>query len=467
MLAFGRHLYSISCRGIAVTGRPRHAATFIQDHLCLLKWASAAAIALWTVTLVSHLKYALDGFHAAAIALGYAPEYFAPVLVVAPIVLGVCAALYLLVRARGRLTTSDAQRLALLSASGVLACEGLQLGLTHGQPAHLPSYTLANLILFAIAPLKPVQQFGLAAFSLTLPVIVALITGYPAAESLPLLALMTLPLSAVVLGIIALYWRYGSFRLRKLAELRLARRTVEVERQKRELERRRQAEQRRIQWLEQMARFLRHELRNALVGATTSLMLLQRRSNIQENDEYLARARQALRVIGALLESVSEATSIESTLMKEKTEAVRLQSLVQEQLATYRTIYPKQAFTLDTDGEELIVSGQAERFIEMLDNLVSNAVDHADAGTEIVMCCRRNKARAVIKVINKGPPIFDTLTIFEPFSSFRDQANSDGHLGIGLYMVKLIAERYGGRVEARNRSDIVGVEFRVALPVMA
>lgn len=40
----------------------------------------------------------------------------------------------------------------------------------------------------------------------------------------------------------------------------------------------------------------------------------------------------------------------------------------------------------------------------------------------------------------------------------------DGYQGIGLYVVKLIAERYGGFVEAHNRPDGNGVTFRVALP---
>jgi signal transduction histidine kinase len=277
---------------------------------------------------------------------------------------------------------------------------------------------------------------------------------------------MSLPFGAVVTGLLAFYWQYSAFRMRRLAELKLARRTAQVERQQREIERRRELEQVRIQWLEQMARFLRHELRNALVGATTSLTLLQRRSSIPEDDTYAVRTRQALRVIGTLLESVSEATGIESTLMKEKRGTVQLRHLVQEQVELFRSIYPDNVFRFETDGEDVATQGRAERFIEMLDNLASNAVDHAEENTSIVVSCHRIDGRAVLKVINQGSPLADNQAIFGRFTSFREHARRKDHLGLGLYMVKLIAERYGGNVEARNRTDAPGVEFKVEFPTI-
>jgi signal transduction histidine kinase len=448
-----------------VTGRPSHAAAFIQDHLCFFRWASAAAILLWVVTLVAHLSYALPSFHAAALGLGLAPEAAAPALAGGSILIGISGASYFLIFARGQLSIPVTQRTVLLSAVGIMACEGLQVGLTHGRAEHLPSYILCNLILFSISPLKASQQIGLAVYSLALPVIVAFATGYPVDEFWKLSAIMTLPLAAVVLGLIAFYWQHGSFMRRRLAELRLARRNAQVERQKRELERRRRIEQGRIKWLEQMARFLRHELRNAMVGATTSLTLLQRRAGISGDDAYLARTRQALRVIGALLDSVSNATSIESTLMKETRMAVRLQRVVQEQGEVYRSIYPDKVFTVETDGEDVVVLGRSERFIEMLDNLVENAIDHADPGTSIEVGCLRQKDRAVLRVANQGPPLPDSDSIFDLFASYRDHTQRGEHMGLGLYMVKLIATRYGGHVEARGRTGTSGAEFRVVLPI--
>lgn len=466
MLVHARHLFTSSCRGIVVAGRPRHVAAFVQDHLCFFRWASVAAILLWSVTLVAHLSYAREGFHPAAAALGLPPESGAPVLVAGPIVLGAVAAFSFLLRATGRLSISRARRLVLGGAAGMIACEALQVGLTHIEEVHIPSYTLSNLIVFALAPLAPGQQARLAAFALALPVVVTSATGYPLTGHPDLLARMSLPLAAVVLGLVAHYWHYGSFLMRRLVELRLARRTAQVERQQRELERGRQIERVRIKWLEQMARFLRHELRNALVGATTSLTLLQRRSAIPEGDDYLERTRQALRVIGALLDSVSDATSIESTLIKETKRPVRLQPLVREQLEVYRSVYPTRSFTLDTDGEDLVVLGRSERLIEVLDNLISNAVDHAAPGTPIEVSVRREDECAILKVANQGPPIPDKQAVFGLFTSFRRSEHGDDHLGLGLYMVRLIADRYGGRVEARDRRDAVGAEFRVMLPAV-
>ena len=465
MLAYGHQFFASSCRGTIVTGRPAHTAAFIRDHLCFFRWASVGAILLWVATLVAHLKYALPNFYPSAIGLGLTPHSVAPALATGPILLGGTAASYLLIHGRGRLSISRAQRLISLSAAGMLACEGLQVGLTHGHVAHLPSYTLCNLILFSLAPLRAAQQIRLAGLSLALPLIAAWATGYSFGQTPELLAMMTLPLSAIVFGLIALYWHYGLFLMRRLAELRLARRNDQVARQKRELERRRQIEQGRIKWLEQMARFLRHELRTALVGATTSLTLLQRRSGIREDDPYVARTRQALRVIGTLLDSVSDATSIESTLMREMRIPVRLQQVVQEQTEVYRSVYPDREFSFQTDGEDLVVLGSSERFIEILDNLIANAVDYADPGTPIEVACHRIEGRAELKVANQGRPLPDKQIIFGLFTSFRESTHGGGHLGLGLFMVKLIVDRYGGHGEARDRQEATGAEFRVVLPI--
>lgn len=448
---------------MTITGHPRHTATFVQNNLCLLRLTCYALIPLWAVTLVAHINYALDGFADTAAWMGVPPEFLAGL----PIFVGISATSYLLIAARGQLSVSRAQRHAVLCAAGMVACEGLQFGLTHGKVDHLPSFALCNLVAFSIVPIRVTQQVGVAGFSFALPLMAAVATGSPPANTLQMVAKSSLPFGAVVLGLVAFYWQVGAARMRTFAELKLARRTAQVERQKNELERRRQFDQARTQWLGQMAQFLRHEMRNALVGATTSLTLLQRRSGIPENDAYMTRTRRALRVMGTLLESVSEATSIESTLSKEKRGMVDLRPIVQEQIEVYRSVYPDKTFTFETDGSDVTILGRSERCIEILDNLVSNAMDYADLDTPIGVSCYRIDDHAVLSVTNRGVTISNKTDIFAPFSSFRDRDEGGNHLGIGLYMVKLIADRYGGHVEARDLTGGQGAEFRVALPLVS
>ncbi len=78
-----------------------------------------------------------------------------------------------------------------------------------------------------------------------------------------------------------------------------------------------------------------------------------------------------------------------------------------------------------------------------------------------------------IRVLNTGPalPKGYEKQIFDGMMSIRE-ANSDdqAHLGLGLFIVKLIAEFHQGNVEASNRldasGDVFGVEFKIQLPIL-
>jgi signal transduction histidine kinase len=82
--------------------------------------------------------------------------------------------------------------------------------------------------------------------------------------------------------------------------------------------RERAAEAGRSDWLENLTHFLRHELRNSVIGVQMSPDLLERRAGPDERTGvYFERARQGLKVIQRLLESASHATSLESSFMQD------------------------------------------------------------------------------------------------------------------------------------------------------
>lgn len=222
------------------------------------------------------------------------------------------------------------------------------------------------------------------------------------------------------------------------------------------------------QELEGMTQFLRHEMHNALIGATSTIDLLEHRGNLNEADrQLLARAQKSHRVIKYLLESVREAKSIESSFKKEETRPLRLDKLVAETVNHYSEIYNQNPFEFKSDGAELTVFGQEERIIQMLDKLTTNAIDHSDAGTPIVFSCYSKDKHAIIEVVNQGQPLpKNKKALFELFASFRNITATEHNQGIGLYVVKLIAEAYGGTVEARDRRDVTGAEFIIRLPAV-
>ena len=220
--------------------------------------------------------------------------------------------------------------------------------------------------------------------------------------------------------------------------------------------------------LESMTKFLRHEMNNALVGASGMVTLLEQSESLSEDDKHLVNRTQRLhQVIKYLLESVREARSIEASFVNEESKPIRLDTLISDIARNYSDIYETNNFILEADGNELIVLGQEERLIQMLDKLSSNAVEHSDKNTSIIIECKKEKDSAVIKVINQGDLLpEDKKGIFDLFSSFKNKNVTKQNQGIGLYVVKLIVEAYGGSVEARDRKDAQGAEFIIRLPVI-
>ena len=220
--------------------------------------------------------------------------------------------------------------------------------------------------------------------------------------------------------------------------------------------------------LENMTKYLRHEMSNALVGATGTVNLLEKGEHLSDDGKHLVnRAKRLHNVIRLLLGSVKEAKSIEDSFTNESTGPIRLDKIVKDVVDNYSAIYTDNIFIYKSDGQPLVIRGLEERIIQMLDKLTANAIDHADTGSVIQFSCYRDKIKAVLTVSNQGLPLPENKdAIFELFSSFRTVNVEKQNQGIGLYVVRLIAHAYGGTVVARNRKDVTGAEFIIELPLL-
>lgn len=104
----------------------------------------------------------------------------------------------------------------------------------------------------------------------------------------------------------------------------------------------------------------------------------------------------------------------------------------------------------------------------MLDNLISNGIEHSRAGTPIVISLEKHDRQVVLSVSNEGPKLpADKDSLFDLYVSMRDpKYQRREHLGLGLYIVKLVAESHGGQVQARDLETKEGVIFTVTLPTL-
>ncbi len=217
-------------------------------------------------------------------------------------------------------------------------------------------------------------------------------------------------------------------------------------------------------YLRSLASRLSHELRTPLAIVTSSLENLEHEGLEGASADYTARARDGADRLRRILNAMSEASRVEELMEHGEPEAFDLERVVSPTVDAYRDVYPERRFEFDCTATATKMGGSPELLIQMLDKLVDNAADFSGKGDVIRISLESGDPGLVLSVHNPGPPLPERMRsqLFDSMVSVRSDG-SDKHLGLGLYVARLIAEGHGGRITAENADD--GVRFSVILPV--
>ena len=221
-------------------------------------------------------------------------------------------------------------------------------------------------------------------------------------------------------------------------------------------------------YLETLADRLSHELRTPVAVVRSSLENLRASMSGQTDKTYIVRAEEGLARLSAILNRMTEATRLEQSLHSAEHEAYDLSAVVSACVSGYRSAWPQSVFQLELPAGTVLVKGSPDLLAQMLDKLVENAVDYTGAGEPVRILMHRLDQQVRLSVINAGPLLADGLAnrLFNAMVSMRECEQGGGlHLGLGLYVARLIAEFHGGRIAALNRADGGGVEMQVTLPL--
>lgn len=222
------------------------------------------------------------------------------------------------------------------------------------------------------------------------------------------------------------------------------------------------------QFLENMPRTLRHEINNPLNALSTSLQNLEVEESPAAREKYLEAARRGVNRIGMIVQNLADAASLEDALEAEELEVIDLFELVQNYLSNCRTIHSDREFRYR--GVESAIKAEVSdfRIEQLLDKLIDNAVDFSEPGSLITVGINAAASNLTLFVTNQGPTIAPDQVdnIFDSMVSIRE-SNPDNrlHFGMGLYVVRIIAEHHGGSVKASNLFDGKGVSIKVTLPI--
>jgi signal transduction histidine kinase len=220
-------------------------------------------------------------------------------------------------------------------------------------------------------------------------------------------------------------------------------------------------------FLEQIPRTLRHELSNPLNSLSTSLQNLVSDHPELEDSKYVQSAERGVARIGEIVEGLTDAASLEQALRDDEPERVDFAHLVTRYIENFAVNCPSRRFLLRVDDEPVFIVASGFRMEQMLDKLIDNAVAFSPRDSEIEVELRVAGNRARLSVGNAGPGVPDSIRdrVFDSMVSAPAASASDRpHLGIGLYVVRLIVEHMEGAVEVCDR-DGGGAIFVVDLPV--
>jgi signal transduction histidine kinase len=216
---------------------------------------------------------------------------------------------------------------------------------------------------------------------------------------------------------------------------------------------------------------LSHELRNPLMPIRASLYLLDR------VDPGSSQARRAVAVIerqtvhlGRLIDDLLDVTRVTRGQIQLKRELVDLGALVQRTIEDYRLAIADEGLELELEvaDEALMVDADATRLAQIVGNLLANATKFSLTGGKIQVAVTRRGAQAMLSVRDQGigmtPEVLARL--FRPFEQAdRTLDRRRGGLGLGLALVKTLAEMHGGSVEAHSAGAGRGAELVVLLPI--
>jgi dedicated sortase system histidine kinase len=222
-------------------------------------------------------------------------------------------------------------------------------------------------------------------------------------------------------------------------------------------------------YLEHLGSRLAHEIRTPIAVVRSSLDNLRLQAIPGEAGIYLDRAQQGLTRLSRVVTAMVEATRIEQAMQQAERERFDLAAVVEGSITGYRLAYPDAAFDFISDGTPVLASGVPDLIAQMLDKLVANAIEFRAAGTTVRVGLLLAEARAQLDVVNDGPllPAQMEGRLFQSMVSLRShQTGSDPHLGMGLYIVRLIAEFHGGTASICNREDGGGVIATVLVPAV-
>jgi signal transduction histidine kinase len=208
-----------------------------------------------------------------------------------------------------------------------------------------------------------------------------------------------------------------------------------------------------------------HEFRTPLTGIQGfSEIIRDYEISLDEAREYASDINNDAKRLTRMINTQLDLDRLQSGRIELASEPVQINSLIAGVADSVRAQAKSHTIQLDLDPATPVIRGDPDRLIQVLTNLLSNAVNYSPDGTTVFVSTAAAADLVEIRVRDQGigipAPALDR--IFEPYTRIQPNGETTG-TGLGLPIVRQIVTLHGGQVWAESRPG-AGSVFRVRLP---
>jgi two-component system, OmpR family, sensor histidine kinase ChvG len=233
----------------------------------------------------------------------------------------------------------------------------------------------------------------------------------------------------------------------------------------------------RMDAIDRFAADVAHEIKNPLSSLRSAVETAARIEDPAKQRRLLGIILEDVERLDRLITDISDASRLDAELSRHEHEPVALDrmlaTLVELHEATASEDAPRLRLSVPGAARpsDFVVPGIEDRLVQVLRNLIANAISFSPPGGTIGLTVQRDQNSVVVTVDDEGPGIPDAklAAIFDRFYSERPAGEKFGtHSGLGLSISKQIVEAHRGIIRAENRRGgdgaVMGARFIVRLP---
>lgn len=216
-----------------------------------------------------------------------------------------------------------------------------------------------------------------------------------------------------------------------------------------------------------------HELRTPLTSITafSAILLKNKEQNLTEMQaKQLQAVRRNAAKLNYLIGDLLDVSCMELGTLKLDTTVFDVNTLLEELVESFVPIVASKSQNIEhvIGSSDLLISGDRQRVSQIFSNLLENASKYSPEGSPIRIEASRLDGRVVVTVHDSGQGISkeDQEQLFDPFyRADNDQTRATSGSGLGLALVKRLAELHGGSVSVESEVGR-GSAFSVSLPAV-